>query len=77
MTRQTTEEYTMQGTVAFRERFACSIAEACEAASLSRSKMTKLLDGGEVQDRKVGKRRLVVVSSLRRFIEAPDVAAQA
>jgi excisionase family DNA binding protein len=55
--------------VPFRERPTCSIAEACAAAGFGRTKLYELLDEGTVSTIKVGRRRLVRVSSLLAFLD--------
>ena len=54
-------------TIAFSERLTCSVAEACKAVGLSRSKIYELISGGEVQSITIGRRRLVSVPSLKRL----------
>jgi excisionase family DNA binding protein len=53
--------------IAFGDRLACSVAEACKAVGLSRSKIYELISGGEVQSVTIGRRRLVSVPSLMRL----------
>jgi excisionase family DNA binding protein len=53
--------------IAFVERLTCSVAEACKAIGLSRSKVYELISGGQVQSVTIGRRRLVSVSSLIRL----------
>lgn len=55
--------------VPFRDRPTCSIAEACAAAGFGRTKLYELLDEGVVLATKVGRRRLVRVSSLLAFLD--------
>ena len=55
----------------FRERPTCSIAEACAAAGFGRTKLYELLDEGVVSAIKVGRRRLVQVSSLLALLDGP------
>lgn len=57
--------------VPFRERPTCSIAEACAAAGFGRTKLYELLDEGVVSATKIGRRRLVRVSSLLAFLDGP------
>ncbi len=57
--------------VPFRERPTCSIAEACAAAGFGRTKLYELLDEGVVSAIKVGRRRLVRVSSLLALLDGP------
>jgi excisionase family DNA binding protein len=53
--------------IVFGERLTCSVAEAAQAVGLSRSKIYELINGGEVQTAKIGRRRLVSVSSLHKL----------
>jgi len=63
--------------IVFGERLTCSVAEACKAVGLSRSKIYELISEGAVQTAKVGRRRLVSVPSLHRLtqIAVPKGAA--
>lgn len=55
-------------TIPFSERPTCSIAEACNAAGFGRTKLYELMDDGAVETTKIGRRRLVRVPSLLRFL---------
>lgn len=59
----------MNATVPFRERISCTIPEACAATGIGRSKLYEEITAGRVAIRKVGKRTLVLVHSLERFID--------
>ena len=62
-------------TIPFAERLSCTIAEACEATGIGRTKLYEEIGAGRVQTTTIGKRRLVLVPSLLRLIEptgAPD-----
>jgi excisionase family DNA binding protein len=61
--------------IAFGERLTCSVAEACKAIGLSRSKVYELISGGEVQSVTIGRRRLVSVPSLQRLTACPSEPA--
>ncbi len=54
--------------IPFGERLTCSVNDAAEASSLSRSIIYSKMKDGEIEWVKVGGRRLVKVSSLRRFL---------
>jgi excisionase family DNA binding protein len=58
----------LQRTIPFSERPTCSIAEACNAAGFGRTKLYELMDDGAVETTKIGRRRLVRVPSLLRFL---------
>jgi excisionase family DNA binding protein len=50
--------------IPFAQRLACTIAEACEATGLGRTKLYELISAGCIGTTTVGRRRLVLVSSL-------------
>jgi excisionase family DNA binding protein len=52
------------------DRITVRIPEACRMIGIGRSKLYELLDTGEIETVKIGASRLVLVSSLRAFIEA-------
>lgn len=58
--------------VPFSERPTCSIAEACQAAGFGRTKLYELMDEGQVQTVKIGRRRLVCVPSLLALLSRID-----
>ena len=53
------------------------INEFCVISGLGRSSVYKMLDGGQLESIKVGKRRLVLIDSYRRLIDAQRAAAAA
>jgi hypothetical protein len=55
--------------IPFAQRLSCTVAEACEATGLGRTKLYEEMAAGRVQTTSVGKRRLVLVASLLRLIE--------
>ncbi|WP_423873794.1 excisionase family DNA-binding protein [Bradyrhizobium sp.] len=54
----------------FAQRFTCTIKEACELTGLGRTKLYELIVDGHLATTTVGRRRLVVVSSLLSLLEA-------
>lgn len=52
------------------DRISVRIPEACRLIGVSRSKLYELIDSGDIQTAKVGASRLVLVSSLRSFIQS-------
>ena len=56
-------------TIPFAQRLSCTIEEACQATGLGRTKLYEMMDADQVQTFHVGKRRLVLVSSLLRLLE--------
>ena len=57
-------------TVPFKDRVSCTITEACAASGLGRSSVYKALGDGRLQSLKIGKRRLIGVASLLKWLEA-------
>jgi excisionase family DNA binding protein len=58
------------------ERLTCTIAEACEATGLGRTKLYELIGAGSLATTTVGRRRLVLVRSLRTLLEADTSQAK-
>jgi excisionase family DNA binding protein len=65
----------MSDLIPFAQRFSCTIAEACEATGLGRTKLYELIGEGAIETTTVGRRRLVLVDSLRRLLMADNVLA--
>ena len=63
--------------VPFSERPTCTIAEACEASGLGRTKLYEAMADGRLVSIKIDNRRLVVVASLLEMLkpERLNVAA--
>jgi excisionase family DNA binding protein len=55
--------------IPFMQRPTCTIKEACKAAGMGRTKFYELIKGGELKITPVGRRRLVQVPSLLRFLK--------
>jgi len=51
------------------EREGLSVREACEVAGVGRTRLYAAIAAGELLARKFGKRRIVLRSDLRRFLE--------
>ncbi len=60
---------TVPGRIPFVERLTCTVAEACEVTGLGRTKLYELIGDGKVSTTSIGRRRLVLVQSLRLLIE--------
>lgn len=62
--------------IPFMQRPTCTIKEACKAAGMGRTKFYEFIKGGELKTISVGRRRLVHVPSLLKFlkIEVDDAA---
>jgi excisionase family DNA binding protein len=54
--------------IPFMQRPTCTIKEACKASGMGRTKFYELIKGGELQMISVGRRRLVQVPSLLKFL---------
>ena len=51
-------------TIPFAQRPTCTIAEACQATGLGRTKLYELIGEGQLDTTTIGRRRLVLVRSL-------------
>ena len=54
--------------IPFMQRPTCTIKEACKASGMGRTKFYELIKGGELRMISVGRRRLVQVPSLLKFL---------
>lgn len=57
-----------QDSLPFAQRLTCTIAQACEATGLGRTKIYELIGSGRVTTTTVGRRRLIVVQSLLALV---------
>ena len=57
------------GGIPFVDRLACTIAEACEATGLGRTKLYELMGDGYIETTTIGRRRLVLVQSLLSLLK--------
>lgn len=55
--------------IPFQERPTCTVAEACDAVGLGKTKFYELIGAGAVETIAVGRRRLVRVPSILRFLD--------
>lgn len=55
--------------IPFAQRLSCTVAEACIAMGLGRTKLYELIAAGTVETTSIGRRRLVSVLSLLELIE--------
>lgn len=51
------------------EKLLISITDAAKALSLGRTSIYELMRTGQLETRKMGRRRLITVESLRRLVE--------
>jgi excisionase family DNA binding protein len=58
----------IHSTIPFAQRLTCTIAEACEATGLGRTKLYELIGEGHLDTTTIGRRRLVLVRSLRALL---------
>jgi len=56
-------------TMPFAQRLTCTIAEACQATGLGRTKLYELIGDGCLVTTTIGRRRLVLVRSLQLLID--------
>jgi len=56
----------------YMEPLLVSIAETAKALSLGRTSIYELINAGELDTRKMGRRRLVTVESIKRLIDKQD-----
>lgn len=63
--------------IPFMQRPTCTIKEACKASGMGRTKFYELIKGGELKMISVGRRRLVQVPSLLKFlrVDSPSKSA--
>lgn len=54
--------------VPFAQRLTCTVAEACEATGLGRTKIYELIGDGRIATTTIGRRRLVIVQSLLALV---------
>jgi excisionase family DNA binding protein len=57
--------------IPFVERLSCTVLQACTATGLSRSTIYEEIAAGRIKSTTVGRRRLVIVSSLKTLISLP------
>ncbi|HXP95303.1 MAG TPA: helix-turn-helix domain-containing protein [Telmatospirillum sp.] len=60
------------GMIPFTERLTCTIADACRATGLGRTKLYELIGEGHLATTTIGRRRLVLVRSLRTLLLGHD-----
>jgi excisionase family DNA binding protein len=58
--------------IPFAQCLACTVAEACEATGLGRTKLYGLIGEGRLDTTTIGRRRLVLVRSLFSLLAAVD-----
>jgi hypothetical protein len=60
---------TDSSSVPFYERLSCSVDEAAEATSICRAALYNAMKAGQLEYRKLGRRRVVLLPSLKKLIE--------
>jgi hypothetical protein len=55
--------------IPFNQRISCTVAEALSATGLGCTKLYELMNDERIKSTKVDGRRLILVNSLRQFIE--------
>ena len=53
------------------DQITVNIKTACDISHIGRSTLYKLLSSGAIKSAKIGKKRLVLVASLREFLTRP------
>jgi len=61
--------------IPFAQRVTCTVLDACEATGLGRTKLYELIGDGAVRTTTIGRRRLVLVSSLLRLLQPEGTTA--
>jgi excisionase family DNA binding protein len=61
-----------RGAIPFAQRLACTVAEACEATGLGRTKLYALIGEGKLDTTTIGRRRLVMVPALLKLFGTQD-----
>jgi excisionase family DNA binding protein len=56
--------------IPFRDRVSCTVEEACEATGLGRTTLYKLIKERRVAKKKIGRRTVLLVSTLLAEIES-------
>ena len=54
------------------EKLLVSILDAAELLSVGRTSIYELIRSGQLQTRKMGRRRLITATSLRRLVDGQD-----
>jgi excisionase family DNA binding protein len=62
--------------IPFAERVTCTVAAACQATGLGRTKLYELIGAGKLATTTIGRRRLVLVRSLRHLLRADGPEAE-
>jgi excisionase family DNA binding protein len=52
-----------------RDRLTCTVREACHETGIGKTRMHELISGGVLESVKIGRRRLVKVTSLLRLVQ--------
>jgi excisionase family DNA binding protein len=55
--------------IPFRERISCTVAEACDATGIGRTKLYELIRLKQVSAKKIGRRTVVLIPTLLAEIE--------
>jgi excisionase family DNA binding protein len=66
---QTKDVHRISSSVPLRDRFGCTVKEACTATGLKPTKLYELIAAGAIESTKIDRRRIIVVRSLQRLIE--------
>ena len=58
----------------FTNRITCTIAEACEASGLGRTKIYEAISDGRLVSTRIDRRRLIIVASLLKMLEPEQLS---
>lgn len=61
--------------IPFNDRISCSVSEAIAVTSLGRTSLYGAIKDGDIESRVVRGRRLILVKSLRKFVEGDKASA--
>lgn len=64
---------TRDARVPFEQRLTCTVAEACQATGLGRTKLYGLIGAGHLSTITIGRRRLVLVRSLLELFSSDEI----
>jgi len=63
----------IRSAIPFAERLTCTIDEACQATGLGRTKLYELIGNERLRTTTIGRRRLVLVSSLLQLLQPESI----
>jgi excisionase family DNA binding protein len=67
----------MADEIPFRDRISCTIDEACKGTGIKRTRLYNMIGAGQVEAKKLGRQRLVIVRSLTAALDPQSAKATA